>query len=438
LTSFLIIITRADYCKDWGLPLQTLTLLDPSPSQQNNNMRRPQKHNKVLQKGELDENQNDSLLSGVSSESLRNSAEERYLENKKLIEDVENYKKFYGEDNIILKPLILLEEVEINLLMDPLGVLDYNTAEAWGVNPSLPICIKISVSDTLYVNTNIPPSLEIWQLEGETKKKFGLKAQLEMIMREFVKEHWPGKKSRPQVNSKPHPKTTTTSKGSNSPLKKKFKGKAQKPKLSEEMKPKEQQSAKWTPSSKPTNKPFQQTVDISHLAQLVNMGFDEDAAFNALTITDDLEQATNLLLENLPLSPSSTLAPKSSLVSKWSTNEPNKQSIQQKDTEVQDIFEDPSKAVLATKYKGVLVVEDHGFLVLLMSYFLGRLPTLNNYCVICDQPHVFAVGNMLKPAVCSRELCCFSFQQLGVGAVNGVCVQMRQTMLQSKRKWWIC
>jgi hypothetical protein len=73
---------------------------------------------------------------------LRNSAEERYLENKKLIEDVENYKKFYGEDNIILKPLILLEEVEINLLMDPLGVLDYNTAEAWGVNPSLPICIK--------------------------------------------------------------------------------------------------------------------------------------------------------------------------------------------------------------------------------------------------------------------------------------------------------
>jgi hypothetical protein len=161
--------------------LQTLTLLDPSPSQQNNNMRRPQKHNKVLQKGELDENQNDSLLSGVSSESLRNSAEERYLENKKLIEDVENYKKFYGEDNIILKPLILLEEVEINLLMDPLGVLDYNTAEAWGVNPSLPICIKISVSDTLYVNTNIPPSLEIWQLEGETKKKFGLKAQLESI-----------------------------------------------------------------------------------------------------------------------------------------------------------------------------------------------------------------------------------------------------------------
>jgi len=41
---------------------------------------------------------------------------------------------------------------------------------------------------------------------------------------------------------------------------------------------------------------------------------------------------------------------------------------------------------------------------------------MNDYCVICDRPHVFATGNMLKPAVCSRELCCWSFQQLGVGA----------------------
>ena len=42
------------------------------------------------------------------------------------------------------------------------------------------------------------------------------------------------------------------------------------------------------------------------------------------------------------------------------------------------------------------------------------MATLSNHCVICDQPHVF--GNMLKPAVCTRELCCWSFQQLGVGA----------------------
>jgi len=54
--------------------------------------------------------------------------------------------------------------------------------------------------------------------------------------------------------------------------------------------------------------------------------------------------------------------------------------------------------------------------VMVASFLRQRLPSLNNFCVICDQPHVFAHGNMLKPAVCSRELCCFSFQQLGVGA----------------------
>lgn len=53
---------------------------------------------------------------------------------------------------------------------------------------------------------------------------------------------------------------------------------------------------------------------------------------------------------------------------------------------------------------------------MLANYLRFRMPNLNNFCVICDQPHVFAHGNMLKPAVCARDLCCFSFQQLGVGA----------------------
>lgn len=50
------------------------------------------------------------------------------------------------------------------------------------------------------------------------------------------------------------------------------------------------------------------------------------------------------------------------------------------------------------------------------AYARRRLPTLNNYCVICDLPHVFSTGSMLKPAVCSRELCCWGFQKLGVGS----------------------
>jgi len=65
---------------------------------------------------------------------------------------------------------------------------------------------------------------------------------------------------------------------------------------------------------------------------------------------------------------------------------------------------------------GVQVTYEWGFLVMLFTYLRERLLKLNEVCVICDQTHLFATGNMLKPAVCSRELCCWSFQQLKVGA----------------------
>lgn len=78
----------------------------------------------------------------------------------------------------------------------------------------------------------------------------------------------------------------------------------------------------------------------------------------------------------------------------------------------------------------------------IMKYAEQRIPTLNEYCVVCDEQHVFQNGSMLKvgwqgrarcglcprvtmpgtqhslsppqPAVCTRELCVFSFYTLGV------------------------
>lgn len=57
-----------------------------------------------------------------------------------------------------------------------------------------------------------------------------------------------------------------------------------------------------------------------------------------------------------------------------------------------------------------------GFLVQIFRYVRQRIPTVNEYCVICDELHVFQNGAMLKPAVCNRELCVFAFQTLGVMA----------------------
>uniref|UniRef100_A0AAZ3SIZ4 Poly [ADP-ribose] polymerase n=1 Tax=Oncorhynchus tshawytscha TaxID=74940 RepID=A0AAZ3SIZ4_ONCTS len=80
-----------------------------------------------------------------------------------------------------------------------------------------------------------------------------------------------------------------------------------------------------------------------------------------------------------------------------------------------------------------------------MEYAEQRIPVLNEFCVVCDEPHVFQNGPMLRPTVCERELCVFAFQTLGVmneaadeiatGAqVVDLLVSMCRSALESPRK----
>ena len=57
----------------------------------------------------------------------------------------------------------------------------------------------------------------------------------------------------------------------------------------------------------------------------------------------------------------------------------------------------------------------NGFLCQLMDYILQRLKTLNEFCVICDERHtgIFDCA-LVKPCICAKSLCVFSFQTLGV------------------------
>uniref|UniRef100_A0A672TJ80 Poly [ADP-ribose] polymerase n=1 Tax=Strigops habroptila TaxID=2489341 RepID=A0A672TJ80_STRHB len=73
----------------------------------------------------------------------------------------------------------------------------------------------------------------------------------------------------------------------------------------------------------------------------------------------------------------------------------------------------PSQAAQNYGAKCILV-QDHGFLVQTIEFAEQRIPVLNEYCVVCDEPHVFQNGPMLRPTVCERELCVFAFQTLGV------------------------
>ncbi|KAG7268999.1 hypothetical protein CRUP_033491, partial [Coryphaenoides rupestris] len=107
----------------------------------------------------------------------------------------------------------------------------------------------------------------------------------------------------------------------------------------------------------------------------------------------------------------------------------------------------PSLAMPPAPNNGAKLVSigDKGFLVQIMEYAKQRIPVLNEFCVVCDEPHVFENGPMLRPTVCERELCVFAFQTLGVmneaadeiatGAqVVDLLVSMCRSALESPRK----
>ncbi|XP_030213983.1 LOW QUALITY PROTEIN: protein mono-ADP-ribosyltransferase PARP8 [Gadus morhua] len=107
----------------------------------------------------------------------------------------------------------------------------------------------------------------------------------------------------------------------------------------------------------------------------------------------------------------------------------------------------PSLAMPPAPNNGAKLVPigDKGFLVQIMEYAEQRIPVLNEFCVVCDEPHVFENGPMLRPTVCERELCVFAFQTLGVmneaadeiatGAqVVDLLVSMCRSALESPRK----
>ena len=67
------------------------------------------------------------------------------------------------------------------------------------------------------------------------------------------------------------------------------------------------------------------------------------------------------------------------------------------------------------------ILLEAGFLVQTARYIQERLPTLADYCVICDQSHTFGTSGPM-PTCCARNVCTYAFTELKVGreAADGV------------------
>ncbi|XDV28474.1 hypothetical protein PO909_031780, partial [Leuciscus waleckii] len=66
-----------------------------------------------------------------------------------------------------------------------------------------------------------------------------------------------------------------------------------------------------------------------------------------------------------------------------------------------ELFSYPPNSQAGGHCKNIPTLE-YGFLVQIMKYSEQRIPTLNEYCVVCDEQHVFQNGSMLKHA---RAVC---------------------------------
>ncbi|XP_071110322.1 protein mono-ADP-ribosyltransferase PARP6-like [Haliotis cracherodii] len=336
--------------------------------------------------------------------------------NDLLTNDMEQVKLLYGERSLSYRLLGSIYEVDVELSI-PLSFLNEEVAEAWKLNRKEPLIVRIHLSSLHYLDVKDPPKVEVFQ--PSKKDKFGVGSQLRKILEVFLSDQW-------KTLSNASLKTATAPKSFSVPSS-----------LSSMTLPAE---------SKDDKDPDPFRVEDDAIAQVVEMGFSPEVARNALIITrGNVQEALNLVLtnpesctdfdilsQNLEKKVNKPHAPPHRQHShppvpcnmkkhvKRKSGYSRQKSIATSSTSpnlcmppMEDLSLLPSSTLSGKNAKQVPGLHD-GFLVQVFRYVRQRIPTLNEYCVVCDEPHVFQNGAMLKPAVCSRELCVFAFQTLGV------------------------
>ncbi|XP_056428759.1 protein mono-ADP-ribosyltransferase PARP6 isoform X1 [Hyla sarda] len=299
--------------------------------------------------------------------------------------DIEAVKEIYSESAVSVREYGTIDDADIDLHIN-IGFLDEEVATAWKVIRTEPIVLRLRFSLSQYLD-GPEPTIDVFQ--PSNRDDFGLGIQLKKILSLFSSHQW-----RYLSN--------------------------------EVLRSQQERRLRWLRVSG-SIKRFRAGLSIfSPVPKSPSFPGVQDSAVRSSLTGSDLRSGlagTDLRVPRLMnRSVSCTLRnPKSELYGSHTTT-----------TQVSG----HCKTVPTLEY---------GFLVQIMKYAEQRLPTLNEYCVVCDEQHVFQNASMLKPAVCTRELCVFSFYTLGVmsgaaeevatGAeVVGLLVAMCRAALESPRK----
>ncbi|NXE80820.1 PARP6 polymerase, partial [Cochlearius cochlearius] len=278
--------------------------------------------------------------------------------------DIEAVKEIYSENAVAVREYGTIDDVDIDLHVN-ISFLDEEVATAWKVLRTEPIVLRLRFSLSQYLD-GPEPSIEVFQ--PSNKEGFGLGLQLKKILGMFTSQQW-------KHLSNDFLKTQQEKRHSwfkTSGTIKKFRAGL----------------SIFSPIPKSPSFPVIQDSVLKG-----KLGIPE-AHVNRLMNRSVSCTVKNPKVEVFGYAPPSTqagVAPFNILVAGSA----------------------PAPSQVGGHCKNVPTLE-YGFLVQIMKYAEQRIPTLNEYCVVCDEQHVFQNGSMLKPAVCTRELCVFSFYTLGV------------------------
>ncbi|XP_060040836.1 protein mono-ADP-ribosyltransferase PARP6 isoform X6 [Erinaceus europaeus] len=309
--------------------------------------------------------------------------------------DIEAVKEIYAESCVAIREYGTIDDVDIDLHVN-VSFLDEEVSTAWKVLRTEPVVLRLRFSLSQYLD-GPEPSIEVFQ--PSNKEGFGLGLQLKKILGLFTSQQW-------------------------------------KHLSNDFLKTQQEKRHSWFKASG-TIKKFRAGLSIfSPMPKSPSFPIIQDSVLKGKLGVPEL-RAGRLMNRSISCT------------------------VKNPKVEVFGYPPSPQAGLLCPQHVGLpppartsplvsghcksIPTLEYGFLVQIMKYAEQRIPTLNEYCVVCDEQHVFQNGSMLKPAVCTRELCVFSFYTLGVmsGAAEEVAtgaevvdllVAMCRAALESPRK----
>ncbi|XP_029978769.1 protein mono-ADP-ribosyltransferase PARP6 isoform X2 [Sphaeramia orbicularis] len=342
------------------------------------------------------ENESEQFLYGIQG-----SCAADLYRHPQLDADIEAVKDIYTESAVSVREYGTIDDVDIDLHIN-IGFLDEEVATAWKVIRTEPIILRLRFSLSQYLD-GPEPSVEVFQ--PSNKEGFSLGLQLKKILSTFTSQQW-------------------------------------KHLSNEFLKAQQEKRHSWFKAGG-TIKKFRAGLSIfSPIPKSPSFPLIQDTVLKGklsvpeLRMTRLMNRSISCTMKN-PKGELFSYPPNSQTVAVPAARAPAQITTRQ-------LIELFFSSQAGGHCKNIPTLE-YGFLVQIMKYSEQRIPTLNEYCVVCDEQHVFQNGSMLKPAVCTRELCVFSFYTLGVmsGAAEEVAtgaevvdllVAMCRAALESPRK----